>query len=755
MSKLTVIKSILLPKALPVFLWSAVSLLLVSCKNPNSTNNMDVPALSESTSIGISDTLPPESESVTTEAAAEPLKMGSLCLDFKPGFQLSSEEYKPLEFTAKSPEYMVKPDLSDIENIGQFTNLTQKQKEMIAQNGFVVVPTGSEQLFYIYEDNTYKKIPSFVTTDSVLQLYHIFYDYSLRNLETDFLYEDLMLLNEHMLGQLASEYQQTRNEEMKENILKMMGYFGVANLSIGKALPSDFPAELVNPVNQEYALISEAAGKEDSPLFGFPIDYSLFQVRGHYTRSDELGKYFRAMNWYGVVPIPFYDENEKRDEPSAMRAIITTIALCRLPEEKGIKLWENIYSTTSFYVGESDDITPYEVAKAIEKVYSASPDMNEIPGKLDEFYQEVEQMRKAAITPHNEEKGTQPELRFMGQRYIPDSEILQKLTTPELRPFPNGADVFAVFGSQRAEEVLDEFYKPKELWGGYEENLNLLKHQFQSQTIPAQTNNLYHGWLYSLKSLTGRVGEGYPYFMKNKAWEDKSLSTALGSWAEIRHDTILYGKQSATECGGDEIEPPEVNGYVEPNPEFFNRLLWLSTATRENLAARGLLNEKMQYKLEQFEEMLGFLKTCALKELNGENLSVEEQYTLLTYGGTLEYLSSSIAEASNWFLVESDTDKHMAVIADVHTSGSGYLEVGVGAAAEMYVIIPQNGKVYLTRGAVFDYYEFISEERLTDETWQEKIKQASPQRPPFTKSYMDEIIGGEIPVPENPYSTGC
>ena len=196
-------------------------------------------------------------------------------------------------------------------------------------------------------------------------------------------------------------------------------------------------------------------------------------------------------------------------------------------------------------------------------------------------------------------------------------------------------------------------------------------------------------------------------------------------------------------------------GYVEPNPEFFNRLLWLTKVTRESLEQRGLLSDSLKYKMLDFEDTLDFLKKCAQKELNGEDLSPEEHSSLVTYGGTLEFMSSSIAEAGNWYLVESDTDKNMAVIADVHTSGGSYLEAGVGNAAEIYVAVPQNGKIYLTRGAVFDFFEFLSGERLTDETWQDMIRQNPPQRPAFVHSYMDETGGGEVPAPDEPYSTGC
>lgn len=729
---------------------SMAAMLFTGCKG--TVNDSKVPQSESQSESRSADEQKAETDAEPT-TSGKVVEQGIININFKPGFNISVDEYKPLTITANAPEYSLHSDLSNIENIGQFANLTQNQREMIAQNGFVVIPTDSEQLFYVYEDNTYKKVPGFVTTDSVLQLYHIFYDYSLRNLETEFFYQDLIALNENMMKQLMIEYNNASDTELKENIAQMIGYFGVAGLALEVPLPTEFPAEWKDLVNQEYSLIKAAQGIEESPLFGYIIDYSLFTIRGHYTRSEELGRYFRAMSWYGIVPMPFYDQEENRDEQSAIRAIVTTIALCRLPEEEGIKLWENIYSTTSFYVGESDDITPYEVAEIINKVYSDTPDINQIPKKLDEFYLAIGQLRQPAIVSDSPLTVSELQMRFMGQRYIPDSEILQTLSDYDNRPFPTGVDVFAVFGSERAEELLEEIYQPKLQWSGYQSRFDKLKHKFTNQTIQEQTSNQYNAWLYCLKSLTTRTGAGYPLFMRNTAWEDKSLATALGSWAEIRHDTILYGKQSAVECGGE--EPPEIIGYVEPNPEFFNRLHWLVVMTKENLSTREMLDSNMQYKLERFEEMLLFLRTCAEKELKGEDLSMEERYTILTYGGTLEYISSSIAEADNWYLVESDTDRNMAVIADIHRSVGSYLEVGVGSAAEIYVAIPQNGKVYLTRGAVFDFYEFVSEERLTDEKWQEQIKQAPPQRPPFINSFMDEEAGAVVPVPDTPYSTGC
>jgi hypothetical protein len=53
--------------------------------------------------------------------------------------------------------------------------------------------------------------------------------------------------------------------------------------------------------------------------------------------------------------------------------------------------------------------------------------------------------------------------------------------------------------------------------------------------------------------------------MSTEAWKYKELNTALASWTQLRHDTILYAKQSYTMLLG--ISEPldsKLRGYVEP-----------------------------------------------------------------------------------------------------------------------------------------------------------------------------------------------
>src|SRR5919108_6162840 len=85
------------------------------------------------------------------------------------------------------------------------------------------------------------------------------------------------------------------------------------------------------------------------------------------------------------------------------------------------------------------------------------------------------------------------------------------------------------------------------------------------------TETAYNGWLYTLRPLLTPPGEGYPLFMQSTAWQDKQLNTALGSWAELKHDTILYAKQPYGGLGGcgwpSPPAPIVAQGYVEPVPE--------------------------------------------------------------------------------------------------------------------------------------------------------------------------------------------
>lgn len=157
----------------------------------------------------------------------------------------------------------------------------------------------------------------------------------------------------------------------------------------------------------------------------------------------------------------------------------------------------------------------------------------------------------------------------------------------------------------------------------YPENMAGMKEHIKNLGKETWTQNLYWGWMYALLPLTVEKPEGYPSFMRSQAWERKELNTFLGSWTELKHDTVLYAKQVYAECGGGDDQVDD-RGYVEPNPVLYARLASLTRMTREGLKTRGLLNQGDDESLGRMEKLALYLKNISEKELNNAPLSDEE-----------------------------------------------------------------------------------------------------------------------------------
>src|SRR5262249_47795093 len=103
----------------------------------------------------------------------------------------------------------------------------------------------------------------------------------------------------------------------------------------------------------------------------------------------------------------------------------------------------------------------------------------------------------------------------------------------------------------------------------YQHNLAAVRNVIDAQKPEAWDDNLYTGWLAGLRELSRPTADAkYPEAMRTAAWAMKSLNTQLASWAKLRHDTVLYAKQSYTATPACEYP----FGYVEPVPHFWARL---------------------------------------------------------------------------------------------------------------------------------------------------------------------------------------
>jgi hypothetical protein len=674
------------------------------------------------------------------------------------------------------PAVQHEPIAPDLSNVRVPFVLSESQRERLAQDGFVVSPGVEREFFTVYEQARYANVPVFVTSDSLLHTYHLLFDKVLRTAEVRYFIPLLRDLNAALLLRAQDEYEVLRGaaagdySAWEDAARRTVAFVGVASklLDPGVQVP-DYAADLVEA---ELALVEGAAGIQLSPLFPgleFGEDYTQYIPRGHYTRSEELESYFRSMMWYGRMAFRLgtNDPEVGRAETRMALLLVHALRTADIAYRPALEVWADLYNPTAFFVGRSDDLTVLQYGEVMDRIYGPNATVAGLAddARLDAFIEEAKELPPPrilgmVILDTDEVEEQTKGLRFMGQRFVPDAYIFRQLiyrnvgTREQRRGLPKGLDLMAAMGSERAYQLLDEMGETA--YENYPEQMAKVRDWVSGLSVEEWTETLYNTWLYSFQPLLGVPGEGYPAFMQSPAWLDKQLHTALGSWTELKHDTILYAKQVYAEYGNGAAapEPLPPRGYVEPVPGFFARLAGLTAMTREGLSSRGLLDVQDGQSLRRLEELARAFQTMAEKELRAEPRT-EEEYTLIRlYGVDLEHLLMASAttpegEAPGGHGFFTEEDLQAAVVADVATDPgppATVLEEGVGRVDEIHVVVPlveEDGTITLqvTKGGVFAYYEFPwpAEDRLTDEAWRQMLDQGqAPARPEWIGSFWTE-----------------
>jgi hypothetical protein len=703
---------------------------------------------------------------------------------YKMASYYSSEE---ITIEAQPPQYSLPLELSSLQNfqdINTIFSLTDQQKELLRKNGFVVKDFGMTD--DITAPYTYLKdhdIPIFITSDTLLHLYHLLFDLTLKGIEERELFDSILNLSKALFDQSLEDYATFTDSNLKEAARRNIGFFGVAlsllqtptegyngSESI-RTVSFSIPEVVAENVTVELSMIETHEGYHLSPLFHYLEDYSQYVPRGHYTQSEILKRYFKTMMWYGRIAFLLRGSDIVSEEDATIATIqacliSTSLSFLTYQETPLMSLWERIYAITSFFVGTADDLIPSEYLTSIDTVFgnrfTASDFINET--KMLNLRGTLAQLRSPQIyggtgnvvilPPFTKEKLTEAlektkGMRLLGQRFIPDSYMFQNLVAPTTgsytgdgtpftcwngeRVFPRGLDIMKILGSTRAGQILD--HEGDTAYSYYNRQVETLSDQFAALNVTEWNRNLYGSWLFSLQPLLGRFDTRYPVFMQTTAWSDKELQTVLVSWTALRHDTILYAKQSYTPVLT--AIPPEENpvaGYVEPVPELYQRLQSLTTMTRRGLTDLNALNETEASRLSNLETLLGRLLSISSIELEGKDLSQNDYEFIRGFG---EHLNDVIMGVN-------DQGKQTMIIADVHTDANTgeVLEEAVGFV-NLIIVAYKNpdGSIIAGAGPVCSYYEFKQpiSNRLTDEAWTQLLEQGEePNRPTWTDSFVAE-----------------
>jgi hypothetical protein len=668
------------------------------------------------------------------------------------------------------------PSIEDIYNPFM---LSSQQMISLAENGFVVSPGAEKEFFTVYEKARYGNVPIFVTSDALLHSYHLLFDKILRTAETEHFIPLLQSMNSSLLQRTDEIYLELKGTSWEEAALHTAAFIGVGSRLLDPNV--QIPQYTSDLVEAELALINGAGGFNLSPIFPYlenGEDYTQYIPRGHYTRSDALKAYFKSMMWYGRMTFRLTTKNPEagRAETRSALLLVNALLTSEVNGQPAVKAWLDLYNPTVFFVGKSDDLNLLQYQQVMVQVYGENAPVEVLANDslLDTFIQEANKLPPPLILgmiikdTDNEEEETKG-LRFMGQRFVPDAYIFRQLiyrnvgTSENRRGLPMGLDLMSVMGSERAYEILDDLGETQ--YENYPEQTQKMRDWITSLATEEWTETLYNSWLYSFHPLLEVPPDDYPFFMRSTAWQDKQLNTSLGSWAELKHDTILYAKQVYAELGGGPPPPEPVppRGYVEPVPAFYARLTALTAMTYTGLDQRGLLSELDRDSLKRLQDLSTVLQQISEKELRGEPLSDDEFERIRYIGGELEnfVMAASDSDAEDPFAPKfMDEEPQAAVIADVATdpdpaeySYPVVLEEAVGRVNEIHVAVPvvqEDGSIFweIAKGGVFSYYEFSwpADDRLTDEKWRGMLEEgAAPPLPTWTSSFfVNEGEYGEL-----------
>lgn len=607
-------------------------------------------------------------------------------------------------------------------------NPTKEERELFMKNGFVVIDhqknySYGSAYFAIYTSD----LPVLITADSIAYAVHKSFDDILMDLE---LHAFIPSLDRALAGADAAIAKSPATEATRDARL----YLAVARALLA-AKPSEDAAVKVL-LERVKSLELETPDAPKTALYGTvrAVDWSQFQPRGHYTKAPELEQYFRAMMWLGRADLGFRIDKSPR-EKAAAKVLADALTETKLFEEI-----ESIGSAIDFFVGRKDglDLADFAAGKTMEQSIRSES----IPSD-----------------PRDPTRSKPPVIvNLFPQRFVIDSFALAEVVFDSIifqgqkmeRYMPSGLDVMAVLGNDLAAELL----APELQRWSYAANLKSLR-----QLVAAEPPSFWSDTLYNLRLDASRAaaidlsGEKHaPQAMKTRAWKYRQLEAQLAAWAELRHDTILYAKQSYTAFASCEYPA----GYVEPYPVFYQRVRELAQEGARRI--RGLKTPKSTTAravsfLEQMSETAGKLETLAKKELRAEAFSAAEKAwlkkTIDIRGG-----GSGPPRYDGWYTTMFFGGGYRSaewdpVVADVHTDPNAgtVLEVGVGSPNFLVIAVDNEDDRMVYVGPSASYYEFTQPagQRLTDEAWQLLLQtKKEPARAAWMKSYRGTPYGREL-----------
>lgn len=630
----------------------------------------------------------------------------------------------------------------------------------LGKNGFVISEKKHFPTFvYGYESVYAQDLPLYVSADSIMYAVHRSYDSILKALEYASLIPELHDLLQSMRDKLSQGGAKALGSEARADADL---YLAVAHALLMDRATTPVAGGDQAKINALVAGAMAHEGVSDVKLFGSTrhMDFSQFEPRGHYTDSQELERYFRAMMWLGRVDFRFIETQEDGTQVFQRRQLEGAYVLQELAKGDSLARHTRIDSAIRAFVGESDYMTLPQLGSLLQDLGLA--DASGLARLSDTQIATVikekgygSQRISSHVMINGLGKGTLPlssSFAFFGQRYVVDSHVFSNVVYDRVkggevrRMMPNPLDVgFAALGNDQAGMLLNSEMQKYDYAG----DLHMMRVLVDAHPQEFWEDNLYNRWLVSLRELspgnTLANTMGLPKIAQTEAWGRRLLNTQLASWAELRHDTILYAKQSYT--GGASCQFP--TAYVDPYPAFYARVA--EFAEHGVKMAAGLDFSKTPQLATQVPNYFQTLRDVAT--MLGEMAQNERDGVPLTQAH-LDFINQAVVVqlgcgdptgSSGWyrqlFFDDYDSVHEDPTIADVHTQPTDevgnpvgrVLHVGTGLPRLMVVTADPCGTPQAYVGVASAYFEQVTEnfQRKTDEEWRQDLQSATPADVPW------------------------
>jgi Protein of unknown function (DUF3160)/YARHG domain len=646
---------------------------------------------------------------------------------------------------------------ANIVNTFQFDDLPPELYYALARSSFAIYPAKSRRMYHVYDQNSYTGIPNFVTTDSYLQLLHVYFQNLLKTVENE---QFVPLLNDLLVDLYLTSLNSYLQPNVDPDLTEALA-FNVIYLAVAANLSGDYvevPSILQDRFDAEFSKANATSGIGSALLDDRYFSFEELTPRGHYVasepsnqskyfaeyyekqrkRAEQLSNYFKTVKWLNTAPI-FTDDDTR------LRSAIELAHSLRGDSELRAE-YRRYISALSFFAGESDNLTVLDLIELIDEYEEQRGKLPSLAAVRKDLSNR-DQVRIGGISslPALQEHFDRSRLLFLPSFYSFDANVLHDLVNITLddtrRSPPKGLDVFAAFGDSTATHILLDEYGEARRWPGY--GKNLLSLQSDMSSLFDSTGSTYGLRLDLCRDVT-RTDPTYPEFMRTDAWGRKELNTALAGWTELKHDMVLYMKKVQTAEGGDGAGPPPavIPGYVEPHVEFWQSALDLLDHQEAVFAEMGVHHSVYARLATRLRGMAQNMLEISEKELIGELLTDIDFKRIERVGPAMEHLTREFSRINH-----TDEIEPMPLAVDVYANDlEGQLIEAVGHADHLYAVVEINGLLYLARGPVFSYYEFLNGSLVTDQQWRERIyAEDLPPRPSWMKPILLE---GPHPVPK-------